>query len=136
MNVDSDDYGDANFVTGLIIQDIYPDDGVQYGGGHTVCANDADLGTVGLAGGICRPDPNKPGEGICDDGLECRDGRCRTKPAEEESSDVTDDAVAPINYNCFKIPNEPACAVLHNETRSDDRLRNYLLQEQVVILEQ
>ena len=119
MNVDSDDYGDANFVTGLIIQDIYPDDGVQYGGGHTVCANDADLGTVGLAGGICRPDPNKPGEGICDDGLECRDGRCRTKPAEEESSDVTDDAVAPINYNCFKIPNEPACAVLHNETRSD-----------------
>ena len=56
MNADSDDYGDANFVTGLIIQDIYPDDGVQYGGGHTVCANDDDLGKVGLEGGICRPD--------------------------------------------------------------------------------
>ena len=58
-------------------------------------------------------------DGICDGDLVCRDGRCRTKLTEEVSSDVTEDAVAPINYNCFQIPNEDACAVLHNETRSD-----------------
>ena len=135
MNVDSDDYGDANFVTGLIIQDIYPDDGVQYGGGHTVCANDADLGTVGLKGGICRPDPEGQADGICDDGLECRDGRCRTKLTEEESSDVTEDAVAPINHNCFQIPmNQHVTSYIRRIEVI--QLRNYLLQEQVVILEQ
>lgn len=114
MNIDSDDYGDANFVTGLIIQDIYPDNGAQYGGGHSVCPNEADLNTMGKKGGICRPD------GKCDPPLECdpEDKTCKENKGSGSGSEFSTTVnEAEPNYNCFYIPDDTKCDLVKGNTK-------------------